>query len=198
MKFSKSIHNHTWYCGHSDIKIEDSINFALKNNFRTWGISEHIPHPDWSKQDFSNWYEIYWRCNMPQFENLVKEIEQIKKDIPEEIEFLFGLECECSGINDLKWMQCIIDKYQIDYVICGMHLPYEMQPLKSPEWFELKKESQIWQAFKTQVDFLFEHKDFFTCLNHPDFAGALSLYASEKLIKKMDHYLIDKLKQNQW
>lgn len=38
-----NFHAHTKFCKHSDIEIEDLVDFAIENNFEHIGISEHLP-----------------------------------------------------------------------------------------------------------------------------------------------------------
>lgn len=109
-KFEHNYHTHTIYCFHAVNTVQEVIMNAIKNGWKTIGISEHAPVKIHRK----------FRLNLNNIEDYIQEMSFYKRKYKDQITVLCGLEAEYDEsafehYNALRHMR------GIDYMILGNH-----------------------------------------------------------------------------
>ncbi len=123
-----NLHSHTFY---SDGKSQprEMVEEAIRQGFCALGFSEHSPLP------FDNDFSVK-QDDMPRY---VEEIHQLKNEFRDRIDLYCALEADyITGTSEP--FAITKEKYQLDYVIGGVHLvgqsanPDEIWFIDGPKW----------------------------------------------------------------
>jgi histidinol-phosphatase (PHP family) len=121
LKITENYHTHTFRCKHATGEITDYAKFAVKNNMKVLGISDHSPFPDrrWSKarmdiDDLDN-YDNAFKTAAEKYPQL-KLLKSMEVDWTEEYKNFY--------IEEFKY------KRNYDYLIGSVHYF-----LCNGEWF---------------------------------------------------------------
>lgn len=118
---NNNIHTHSCYCDGVG-EILDYVNFACKNNFSILGFSSHAPLK----------FETHFSIKEMELDYYVKEIRKLNTEKHQDMKILAGLECDY--IRDFSFpFDSFKNKYQLDYIIGGVHLVENLQTKKL--WF---------------------------------------------------------------
>lgn len=109
-KFLHNYHSHTIYCYHAVNTVQDVILMAIKNGWKTIGISEHAPLNTHRK----------FRLNWDTIDDYIQEVSFYKRKYKDQITVLCGLEAEYDG-SQYEYYKKLKDKKGIDYMILGNH-----------------------------------------------------------------------------
>lgn len=164
-----NFHAHTHYCKHSSVVIKRMVEKAIKENFKEFGFSEHMP------------FHTKFRPNFDEYKILVSEFLNVKKKYVNKIKLYFGLECEYYP-EILDHLKKLKELKEVDYLIFGNHVGritqegfdfiHNIGPLTSED-VEFHTKLAV-DGLKTKL---------FSCYAHPDLF--LKVYG------KWDKYAID-------
>lgn len=147
-------HSHTFYCKHSENDVENLIKLAIKNNFKVFGISEHLPIPI-----------TRWMPTDDELFKLIEEVEFLKKKYINDIHIYMGLECEWHPLIYDRVNKFFDDK-RIDYIIFGNHF----STMNENSITYVHTEDNKKRIIDNQLDYAkkaMESKKF-SCYAHPD------------------------------
>jgi histidinol-phosphatase (PHP family) len=119
--FLHNYHTHTTYCRHARNTVEEMIEMAIKNGYRTIGFSEHAP------------LKVHrnFRLNLHSWSDYIQEVNALKKKYKGKIKVLCGLETEYHK-SAFDYYQTLRKTKGIDYMILGNH--NEGDPHLAKEW----------------------------------------------------------------
>lgn len=105
-----NFHTHTYLCGHAFGTAEEMILAAIKSDFKTIGISEHIGH--------NGWDDPKDRLNFEDNDAYLEMMYALKEKYKDQINVKVGFECELYEENKDYLLAM---KNKCDYMICGQH-----------------------------------------------------------------------------
>ncbi|MEF9985306.1 MAG: PHP domain-containing protein [Malacoplasma sp.] len=154
-KLENNYHTHTTYCRHSSNEIEALIKFAIQENYKVLGISEHCPYPLNDKRYPS----------VSELDELIEKFLILKEKYAKDIELHFGLETEYYK-PDHKYYRELKNKEGVEYFIFGNH--YLKSCLQQPtiEFIDYEN-SDILDLYIEQIRDGFK-SNLFSALAHPD------------------------------
>lgn len=109
-KFEHNYHTHTIYCYHAVNTVQDVILNAIKNGWKTIGISEHAP---------LNVHRRF-RLNLNNLDDYIQEVSFYKRKYKDQIKVLCGLEAEYDE-SQFTFYSKLRHSKGIDYMILGNH-----------------------------------------------------------------------------
>ncbi|MGL4950441.1 MAG: PHP domain-containing protein [Mycoplasma sp.] len=147
-------HSHTTICKHSDHKVRDLIELAIKQKFEIFAISEHVDRPN-----------NLWAPEKEELEKLINEVSQLKEEYKDRITLLMGLECEYSPVLDPK-IRYWATRPEIDFLSFGNHYAGDMVDGNLVEFNEVSNEDLIKSYSRNQITAM--KSGLFNSYNHPD------------------------------
>lgn len=117
-KLIANYHTHTYRCRHAkDVKDEEYVLEAIKNNYKVLGFSDHAP--------FKNIHHLGMRMDMDEITNYIDSIHLLKQKYSKKIKIHLGFEIEYYEDKDDYYKE-LKEKYGIEYLILGQHNRYDI------------------------------------------------------------------------
>ncbi len=158
-KFKKNYHTHTYRCKHASGTIYQYIESAIEKGLTVLGISDHTPLPD------NKWPEV--RMSMDELNNYNEVLNNAKKDF-KDITILKGMECEYSKEYKNFYLDELIGKYKMEYLVGGGHyFPYKNK------WFSVYGKGMDKKQLFAYTDYIIEsiESKIYLFIAHPDLFG---------------------------
>jgi histidinol-phosphatase (PHP family) len=152
-------HTHTYRCGHAEGDISDYVNEASKAGVEKLGFTEHTPLPDGFGFDV--------RMDISEMNDYLTKIDKARLDYPN-IKIYKGLECEYLDKYNNYFKEELLEKWKIEYLICGIHFfPVENEIMFAHRTKMGKK------GLKAYTETLIKaiESGIFTFFAHPDLFG---------------------------
>lgn len=149
-------HAHTTYCGHSVNHAETLIEQAISNGYTKFGISEHMPLP----HNYSR------KPTLKQLDKLIAEVNILKQKYQDQIEILFGLECEYAQGELEKLVKSYFQRNDIDYLIFGNHFAQSCHE-KLFFWNTVHDKDMLVMKYYDFTEYALA-SGLFSAYNHPD------------------------------
>lgn len=112
MKLDYTFHSHTYRCNHASGDIPDYLEYAIKNEFKIYGVSDHVFLP--------GVIEPHTRGNYELLDGYIDAFKSAKAKYGSDIKMYLGFECEYSDLF-LDYYKYLLKDRGIDYLICGQH-----------------------------------------------------------------------------
>ena len=176
MKLDYTCHSHTFRCAHAIGDIEDYVLLAIKNNFKIYGVSDHVFLPGITQK----WTRGNYEC----LDDYIEKFNISKAKHHNEIEMHLGFECEYSDVF-VDCYKYILKEKGIEYLICGQHCGFNL-------------DKSAYGYFGTLEEF-FRYKDdivkamqsgLFLYIAHPDLYFITATEVTD-LYKKLTKEIID-------
>ncbi|MCR5416678.1 MAG: histidinol-phosphatase [Pseudobutyrivibrio sp.] len=107
-------HAHTVRCNHATGTEREYIEAAIKQGFKIFGFSDHVPQP------YPASYESHIRMSLSEIEDYTDTLVKLRDEYKNDIQILIGYETEYT----YKYFDKLIDiikQYPLDYIIQGQH-----------------------------------------------------------------------------
>lgn len=165
-------HTHTWRCGHAAPNEEDYVRAAVDRGMQILGFSDHGPY------NFPEWYRSGFRMELPQLEDYVATVTDLRQRYAGQIQIHIGLEQEYYP-EYFNGLMPILQDSGVEYLILGQHFvgnEIGERYCGAPTWeaSALKRYcAQVMDAMQTGL---------FTYFAHPDvihFTGSPRFYAEQ-------------------
>ena len=116
MVIDYTFHSHTFRCGHGVGDIEDYVSLAVQNNFKIYGVSDHVLLPGvvqpTTRGDFSL------------LDDYINTYSLVKQKYNDKIQLYLGFECEFAEVF-VDYYKFLLKEKGFDYLICGQHNGFE-------------------------------------------------------------------------
>ena len=117
-------HSHTTRCKHAVGEDEAYVLSAIKAGYDEIGFADHSPWP------FEDSFISGIRMLDSDLEAYVYSVRQLREKYKNQISIRIGLECEYFE-EYLPWLDEIVERYQLDYLIFGNHFPFPKEETDS-------------------------------------------------------------------
>lgn len=160
---SKNYHTHLYLCNHATGNTEDYVKRAIEDKYEVLGISDHCPiMKEWFSEN--DYYKLYVNENMKYdefYDIYLPSIEKCIEKYGDKIEILSGIESEYIPMYHEFYEEI---RYQLDYMILGMHFfYYDGKYIDVYDNLDGKMAIEYAKSISVALD-----TELFTYLAHPD------------------------------
>ncbi len=189
MKF-EDWHTHNSLCGHAEGLIEDYIQYAIKMEIDTLGISDHFPY-----EFYSNFEQIPYQgyaMTMDQVEKYLETIDNLKEKYKDEINIRTAFEIDYIQ-NQYAKLNKHIEKFRnrLDYLLGSIHILPSRKGLWTIDDPLLKEEYKISynsidevydQYYKTQIEMISNLEFHYNIVSHLDLVKKFNYFPKKPKI----------------
>ena len=157
MKIDYSFHSHTFRCGHARGDIEDYVKKAIENNFKAYGVADHVFLPGVNQPTV--------RGDISYLKDYIDTFNKVKEKYKNKINLYLGFECEYADVF-VSYYKELLDK--VDYLICGQHCHFNDN--KDYYWYFSYEKPDDYDAIERYKEDLTKaiRSGLFKYIAHPD------------------------------